>query len=777
MSSFPAFSNISGYAISTIKNRAGNTFEVSKLNCWVKVVSGIGDGCILYSNPNIALFSAAGDNNAKTIYGSSQNSGVIGVTWEGTTIECSPKGSPGRPSPIVTSLEVDEGAGELSRKAKFTIRCFSVQQLDAILSYYMEPGFCVFLEWGWNTTSGVSGNKVSSAASISKYQSISEVNSYRAKRNGLADVYLGFVVGGNVAVSETYWDVNVKLCGFTELPAYLMAADNNGKNKSTTETPPPNLDYAVNEWFTDDDPKTVRWKFCFNSLPSNRRTQLVKDLEKDKYVNNPVNFINFDKKVIDAINDNKDGGFWGNIFGNDDDIQVADPETGEKASINVDEAVKLIPDERFIRFGTLMAIMNRIPSKAFQIGSSYVTFKINTERCICGAFKHIFSTDRKKLFIPNPQTPAPDFYEIVENTGKNPTDDGLVIDNTVKFGDRSVQFPAKGNISSNKAKNTLGKEIEIYYKDDTTEDITVDEGKWGWLDDLYVNFDFVKGILETKNFLIKDALYQILNGISTAAGGMWDFQIIESGNPKTGILELMVVDMNLSPKTKTESTAVFELSGPNSVFLESSFDMNIGGAMMNQIIGERNKKSINNSSPPATGRLFSSGKQDKILVKIIDETNEGNRRKPDYGQKNEVDTSQDTSDEYKKEVEKKFAQFLEKVCLAPHVDIVESSAKWSDDVYGVNYMCAYDDQHVFETLKIGSETKVAAEEVSILLPIKFSFTVHGVSGIKRGDKFKVSGLPQQYSDKGFFQVTAVKHVLSGMLWKTEVEGGFRQGKA
>ena len=40
----------------------------------------------------------------------------------------------------------------------------------------------------------------------------------------------------------------------------------------------------------------------------------------------------------------------------------------------------------------------------------------------------------------------------------------------------------------------------------------------------------------------------------------------------------------------------------------------------------------------------------------------------------------------------------------------------------------------------------------MLLPIKFTFTIHGLSGWKRGDKFKVVGLPQRYNN-GFFQVT------------------------
>ena len=62
------------------------------------------------------------------------------------------------------------------------------------------------------------------------------------------------------------------------------------------------------------------------------------------------------------------------------------------------------------------------------------------------------------------------------------------------------------------------------------------------------------------------------------------------------------------------------------------------------------------------------------------------------------------------------------------------------------------------------------------MPIKFSFTIHGVSGIKRGDKFRVNGIPSAYERTVFFQVTSVKHVIDGMIWKTEIEGGFRLSK-
>ena len=69
-----------------------------------------------------------------------------------------------------------------------------------------------------------------------------------------------------------------------------------------------------------------------------------------------------------------------------------------------------------------------------------------------------------------------------------------------------------------------------------------------------------------------------------------------------------------------------------------------------------------------------------------------------------------------------------------------------------------------------SETQIG----QMLLPITFNFTVHGVSGFKRGDKFTIIGLPDSYSAKnGFFQVTQINQQVEGMTWKTQIEGKFR----
>ena len=64
MSSFPNFSNIQGFVQNTLNKRKGNTELVSKLNPFVRLVSGGSkngaDGLVLDSNPDTKLFQAAG---------------------------------------------------------------------------------------------------------------------------------------------------------------------------------------------------------------------------------------------------------------------------------------------------------------------------------------------------------------------------------------------------------------------------------------------------------------------------------------------------------------------------------------------------------------------------------------------------------------------------------------------------------------------------------------------------------------------------------------------
>jgi hypothetical protein len=542
---------------------------------------------------------------------------------------------------------------------------------------------------------------------------------------------------------------------------YFLAADN---IKGDTET----VDDSGKDQALTFEPAEItsegvlgkkRFMMMYNQLPSNRRTALVKTLINNPNIANVVNFINFDDAVRDAINTSTAGSFFG-LLGNKVDVGGT--------SYDIPSGTELIGPDKFIRFGTLMEIINKIGAVSYKIGNKIIKMQINSKNTACRAFPRIFSADKKKLFIPNDKTPKFDLKAALETKSPQATYTEN-FKNGVKFGGTEVLFP---NLKAIAGGIVDGK--QLIYTDGNIKGIDVSPEYWGFLDDLYVNFDFVKGILETKNFLIKDAVYQILNGMASAAGGLWDFQILETDTVDGKETELTIVDMNLTNEKYEPPIATFDVYGVNSIFMDASLDFTISGNRMGQVVGNRLNSVTNGSQTSTKGQLFAIGLKDQILDKInfdqaaakgvVDKTT-----KPATG------GSGNTKEEEKIK-EKNLQIFLNKIGIFPKVELTKDSDLTSIDK--ISYISSLDDLALFESIKIGSDyiknkSTATTGGTSVLFDIEFSFTIHGISGMKCGDKFKVIGIPKGYETGGFFQIISIKHNIQDMTWKTEVTGKFR----
>jgi len=88
--------------ITTIDNQTA-----SQLNVWVRLISGVGDGLIMVSNPDTKLFAAAGEAGIYGFRGSKDESGysgTLGYDWQGKPVNPL-SGRSGRPSPMLTNME------------------------------------------------------------------------------------------------------------------------------------------------------------------------------------------------------------------------------------------------------------------------------------------------------------------------------------------------------------------------------------------------------------------------------------------------------------------------------------------------------------------------------------------------------------------------------------------------------------------------------------------------------------------------------------------------
>ena len=730
MSAFPSFTNVPPHVVSRISERKGSPYNVSKLNSWVRVSSGVGSGLMLYSNPNFATFKSAGDNNVATIYGNNSTSGVIGVTWGGGAVYA-PSGQGFKPSPVISSIEIDEGAGDLSRKASFSITAFTKEQMEELCKYFLEPGYSVFLEWGWNTPNSVNGfQSTLSPSYVAKFQSFSETNAKRIASGGEYDNYLGFITSGQLSLNGDKWTISVGLTGFTELPGYMSSTDTVEDSVTKTGVSNPTIKPAepfganfIQQAADSGEIGKERFMKMFNDLPDSRKTIRVQNLINS--LSDVGNFINWDEDVAEQINGDTDGSWFGL---KESKVKIGDTE------VALPTGTQLISNNRFIKFGALMDIMFALGANGYQLSNGKtINFRINTSKTYCLAFKHIFSIDPTKLFIPNPNTPK---FKIGESNGLDEND---VQDNSIGLG---VQFPSQSPLSE------VGK---------LGERISQAANFWGKLDDLYVNFDFAKSVLETKNFVVKDALYQLLNGMSDAVNGLWDFQIVER-EIEDGVTELGVIDLSFISATPGSVSLNLNILGEQSVLIDSSLDLNINGAKMDQIIGQRLERSINANGKALPATLF-GGQQDKVL-NIID----------DAGEVTQQETLTAEDKDSKKEEALNVA--LGKLFLYPFVDKKTAEDVAQQPLYDICYVGAFKDVETFSKLKKKELSGISGG--SALMPINFTFKIHGISGIKRGDMFTVSGLPSMYSRQGaFFQVLGVKHIVENMTWTTEVTGGWR----
>ena len=160
-----------------------------------------------------------------SIYGSSESVGSLGVDLKGNPVlGGSDRGL--RPSPTITDFQVSEGKDQISREATLSITCYSLQQLEHVQDYFMEPGYSLCVEFGWNTANA--GIYITNSYTKEGKQKLPEefianlasrnldydkLHEIRTGAKGDYDCFLGFIVGGTVSTEGEQYNVSIKLRG------------------------------------------------------------------------------------------------------------------------------------------------------------------------------------------------------------------------------------------------------------------------------------------------------------------------------------------------------------------------------------------------------------------------------------------------------------------------------------------------------------------------------------------------------------------------------------
>lgn len=580
------------------KIRGRNNKTLSNLTSFIRVFSGANKGLIIESNPNWPLFGAAGvlQNAISSVYGThSAGSGTVGVTWENKYPIQATTGAPAKPRPVITLFNVKEGQDQISKEANLNITAFSIEQLELIQQYFMEPGYSLFVEWGWNTPEGVSGLiKSDSVAGIRNEvgdRALTDEALYkkRVESRGDYDCFFGFITGGEVTSEGNLFNVNIQMRGVPSLPAFLQShhsiykydKTSNPLNSSTFPLYSESqlADGSVFTGKSNDEDiypvKEKRFKNMFNNLPPIKQTKEVSELITTcKW----YDFIGFDLDVIKKLEDEFQVSFLektGYFF------RVIDNPNETKAGEFGIPIEKFLSNERYIRFGIAIDILNaNAKTVKYTVGNKDLKSYIDIKDTKIGAFPFIFSTKKENLLIPGK---LPDFTKVLTTVGpveySSLTNEGIDLRIPKAGGNGYISFVQEGNIgfptkgSDNKpipaAENTF-KEISEHY---------------GLLENLYINFEFFKNTITGANKNIREILMDLLNGMSSAVNSFWNFQIIEKAGDD-GLLCIKIFDEHWAGQQK-EIPKLFHHQGMDSVFLEASLNMKIPAEMMGQIINRR----------------------------------------------------------------------------------------------------------------------------------------------------------------------------------------------
>lgn len=786
---FPHLSNFHPNLKKTILDRAGNNSYVSSLVPWIRIVSS--SGLVLESTPATDSFDLR--------YGNITKSGRVGTDLSGNSIYADSGDRGFRPSPIIEGLGVNFGAGGLTRKCSFAIKCFTLKQAEKVMEYFLEPGYTVLVEYGWNTRISTSQKIPLTACDIAKFNSYDYVKKKHIDSNFEYDGFMGYITGGNMksGEGETY-TIEVELTSLGDVAMYLQ--QHRGGNDKDDSSSGSGLIYDTGliDSISSNNVGYSLWMQMFNRLPKAKQTKEVRALvskydDRGRPWVNEENFINMDDEVREKLIE---------------ELQNTSAASEKTKGAEIPEGVSLVSESSYIRLALAFEILNTYSSNLESVPAPGCTEMgtysgiIEYKNTICRASKYMFSHDGSKLLIPNPT--APDFGLVEALSATTKEQQYAILNNgipakTISLAqwkdDERYQFPYQKSLSSSEYKWPVD-----------AEKFEAGPGEWGYLKDLYINFEFFIEVLDRTNYVSRDIYYEILNGISSAANSMWHFDIkqlpsVAGANKNQYHME--VVDMNFCGKiTSSIIQTKFRASGAQTPFLSSTFSMDIPGAMKNMIVAERTAGEDGggvDSSPEGNlptfdenNRVFAKNQDPVLRILNSFQAAQSDKIKRDEEARRKAENKNEPKEEKPKppseeEIRKQnYELFMSKATVVPQIkdrngqidaaknkflEFFKAGSSTNTTLESLVVVSAWNDTSLFRKLDLNTKSSTTAN--NILLEMTFDFTIHGVSGIKTGDLFEIEDLPSKYKDT-VFQIVDVSHGLDSNIWKTSVTGKMRK---
>jgi hypothetical protein len=811
---------------------------------WARVFS---NGMVEYPNGNANLISdndnewglafASGDGffnrygiDGKTPYGVSKQVYGYNCKLQPKYIDASTR--PNIPDPGIISIETEIQKSWFA-KAKINWTCHSIEQLKAITPYFLTPLQSVIIEFGWNTFDQRSLINLSNFGEIldiwdNHYKRYSE---YVPKSKGNYEFMIGQIVNFEYTINDNI------ITGMTEVASRQLLYSGFKKD------PQENLvkGKTIGKDGKPSDETVFRTKY---------ETLVDTTVNSITSTNNQGGF-SLSQPFIDILQSNsgyakKYGADFKNL--SDHIFSGRNKQTiTYSAERDFDVDNEKGPTWTWLTMDLLVDILNGIKNVDGVKEYTQYFFDLNIDDITIGAHDNLIST-KKTVLIPNPAAPK-------LNSNKNNYLNALGEDaytDTKKHKFFKPTYPnAHSNISPYKETNysdkifrrTSGAVSEIHRQDLNyilnnwgrtnsrqntaipTEDPTFggtrvpDNLKRGYLKSIYINLEFLQGVLKDPNCKnLKEVYERICKEINEASCNFWELTVVDAP-VVNGKSTLKIVDEKGPPNTGFDYPIYkFEYMTNNSIIKKLNFTTNLSNAQANQIIFKagsydyitsnqmldyNNNLNASNSNKPAVvynDRILKSKAQPTTVVppkstgtstslgleainyfyKLIGK--DGKKSGKDesvqflqvtlFGEKPgfKQNFQQNPADGLFVQIYKGWENIAQD--LASAVTAPTSTVDY--DTYDIVDIIMPFQELVLYMLNDGDVEKNTNIYNAPLRNVEIELSLMGISGIKTFEFFRITNLPPPFNDDVVvFQVTNVTHVINENTWETRLKAQLR----
>lgn len=689
------------------------------------------------------------------------------------------------PPPEIEKIDVTIQK-ELYRRAKIEWVCFSKAQLEYMTPYFLVPGLTCVLEWGWN---------LFDPNSLINLDDVPQLKTYNDNPYPLYT--------DHILLSNGNYDVL-----FGRITHFEWSADGN-KFKCITEITSQDRLYAglvidskseFRNKDVDEDNKITPFEDLKNFI--NKTLPIFKNIEKEvpSILDDIVSYIK------EYHPDNWQEYVYGVFYGRDSEILKNKINSVSEYSSNQDFDRPAGSKDLWLNLGLIIECINKHHSK-LETPKRNQIFRVDIDDVVISGHPNLISCDGNILLIPNAIAPkyfsggygfrplpgktevsvdASD-YDILLNSSY-PRNESA---NTLKKAEAAERGGAIGALADYRLKSIclqgggsyrdnldvlinriryassnipVKREYSFPFKSNMVIEKHEYKQKYsGLLRDLYINIEYLKRLVSDESIKTYTQLIEkLLNDISNAAGGFWDFSLISgagSWKNSRGLIDenkpasMKIVDYKFVNIQNIEGDVyTFDYSDADSLLLGLGFKPTLSNAQAIRTIYAQ-------TNNPGNKVILTNGENELLNYMFKDRLALDTQGK-------EPKTKQNVDAEHWETM-----RLLQQI-TPPNSSVYQMTTKEDGKIIIRRLAMPPDQVSILKLLLDDGDEDNNPKYTGIMPGIQASFNIQGIGGLRTFMMFLVRNLPEPYSNQNIvFRIIDVQESIDSGKWTTTITAG------